>query len=218
MAYKLPDLPYAVDALEPYIDAQTLPIHHGKHHASYVNNLNKALEGHSELSGLPLEALLQRVSTLPSSIQTAVRNNGGGHFGHCLYWASMAPGVRGRGPSAELSKAIEKDLGGLEAFKDGFSKLAATHFASGWAWLCVGNEGKLFTCSTPNHDSPLMTGIVDRTGTPILCVDVWEHAYYLKYQNRRPEYVGAWWNLVDWEAIERRYVGARSGKPVPIAP
>ncbi|MBN3810341.1 superoxide dismutase [Paraburkholderia sp. Ac-20347] len=207
MSYVLPDLPYAVDALEPHIDTRTMEIHHSKHHQTYVNNLNAALEG-TEFQDLPVEALVARVESLPEALRPAVRNNGGGHANHSLFWTVMSP--RGGGePDGALAAAIDADLGGFAAFKDAFTKAALTRFGSGWAWLSVNPQGKLVVESTGNQDSPLMAGLMSGN-TPILGLDVWEHAYYLKYQNRRPEYIGAFYNVIDWAEVARRYAAARA--------
>ncbi|MBB3003611.1 MULTISPECIES: superoxide dismutase [Paraburkholderia] len=207
MSYVLPDLPYAVDALEPHIDTRTMEIHHSKHHQTYVNNLNAALEG-TEFQDLPVEALVARVESLPEALRPAVRNNGGGHANHSLFWTVMSP--RGGGePDGALAAAIDADLGGFAAFKDAFTKAALTRFGSGWAWLSVNAQGKLVVESTGNQDSPLMAGLMSGN-TPILGLDVWEHAYYLKYQNRRPEYIGAFYNVIDWAEVARRYAAARA--------
>lgn len=202
MPFELPSLPYAFNALEPHIDARTMEIHHDKHHQGYVNNLNKAIEG-TPLDGKPIEEILKNLDMK----NMAVRNNGGGHYNHSLFWKVMAPNAGGT-PSGELAEAINRDLGGFETFKEEFAKAAATRFGSGWAWLCVHKGGKLEVCSTPNQDNPLMpnTGC---GGTPVLGVDVWEHAYYLHYQNRRPDYLKAWWNVVDWKAVAARYAEAK---------
>jgi len=199
--HQLPDLPYAHDALEPHIDAPTMEIHHGKHHQAYVNNLNGALEGQEALAAKSVEDLLAAIQEVPESIRTAVRNNGGGHANHSLFWTVMSPDGGGE-PSGDLAAAIEGDLGGFGAFKDAFAKAATTRFGSGWAWLAV-SDGKLEVFSTANQDSPLMDG-----KTPILGLDVWEHAYYLHYQNRRPDYIAAFWNLVAWEEVARRFAAA----------
>jgi Fe-Mn family superoxide dismutase len=199
MAHTLPALPYEHGALEPYIDGQTMEIHHGKHHNAYVTNLNTALEGHPELQAKDLEVLISDLDSVPEEIRTAVRNNGGGHANHSLFWTLMAPKGGGE-PAGDLADAISKDLGGFEAFKESFSTAAATRFGSGWAWLVV-KDGRLDVLSTPNQDSPIMTG----DGNPILGLDVWEHAYYLKYQNRRPDYIAAWWNVVNWDEVADRY-------------
>jgi Fe-Mn family superoxide dismutase len=199
MAHKLIELPYAYDALEPYIDARTMEIHHGKHHNAYVTNLNKALEQAPRLQEVELETLVSDLAIVPEQIRTAVRNNGGGHYNHSLFWQLMGKD-RGGSPTGQLSAAIKGELGSFESFKEAFTKAAMTRFGSGWAWLSVDKEGKLKVHSTPNQDNPLMEGY-----KPILGLDVWEHAYYLKYQNRRPEYVEAWWNVVDWDKVEERY-------------
>ncbi len=203
MAFELPALPYAYDALEPYIDARTMEIHHTKHHQGYVNKLNAALEKHPELQGVALEDLLRNIASVPEDIRTAVRNNGGGHANHSLFWTVMSPNGGGA-PSGDLAAAIDAAFGSFDAFKDAFSQAAATRFGSGWAWLVVDGFGKLKVYSTPNQDSPYMEGF-----TPILGLDVWEHAYYLKYQNRRAEYIQNWWNVVNWEEVARRYAAAK---------
>ncbi len=202
MAYTLPDLPYAFDALEPNIDSTTMEIHHDKHHAGYVNNLNAALNGKSDLESKSIEELLSDLSSVPEDIYGAVRNNGGGHYNHSLFWTVIGPNAGGE-PTGELADAITNNLGGFDAFKEKFAKAAATRFGSGWAWLTV-SDGKLAVSSTPNQDNPIM-GVADAKGTPILALDVWEHAYYLKYQNRRPEYISAFWNVVNWDAVAQRY-------------
>jgi Fe-Mn family superoxide dismutase len=207
MAYTLPPLPYPSNALEPHIDARTMEIHHGKHHQAYVDNVNKALEGKG-VSQQSIEDLCRNIESIPSDIRTAVRNNGGGHANHSMFWTIMSPNGGGK-PGGELVKAIDGELGGFEKFKEEFTKAATTRFGSGWAWLGVKQDGKLCVCSTPNQDNPLMKGLVDCACTPILGLDVWEHAYYLKYQNRRPEYITAWWNVVDWKAVENRYQAAK---------
>ncbi len=210
MPFTLPDLPYDFNALEPHIDEQTMRIHHGKHHNAYVTNLNKALESHPDLAAKTIEELMADINGLPADIKTAVRNNGGGHYNHALFWPTLAPVDTGGGqPTGDLAAAIKNDLGGFDAFKDAFGKAAAGRFGSGWAWLCLAPNGKLCVCSTPNQDNPLMAGIVECLGQPIIGLDVWEHAYYLKYQNRRPEYVDAWWNLVNWTVANERYAKAR---------
>lgn len=201
--YTLPPLPYDFGALEPYIDALTMEIHHDKHHAAYVNNLNAALKDHPDHQGKTIEALIADLNALPESIRTAVRNNGGGHANHSLFWQIMKPGGGGE-PTGPLAEAIKNELGGFAAFKDAFTKAGVTRFGSGWAWLIVGQDGKLAITSTPNQDSPIMEGL-----TPILGLDVWEHAYYLKYQNRRPDYIAAWWNTVNWDEVARRYAAAK---------
>lgn len=201
MPYSLPALPYAYDALEPHIDAQTMEIHHSKHHQTYVNNLNAALEG-NPLGELPVEELLTRLKDVPEDKRGAVINNGGGHANHSLFWTVMSTSGGGE-PQGELKTAIDSQLGGLEAFKEAFTKAALTRFGSGWAWLSVTPQKKLVVESTGNQDSPLMNG-----NTPILGLDVWEHAYYLRYQNRRPEYIGAFYNVIDWAEVARRYQAA----------
>jgi len=199
--HELPNLPYAHDALEPHIDAETMKIHHGKHHAGYVSKLNNALEGHGSLQTQSVEQLLQGLGDLPESIRTAVRNNGGGHANHTLFWQIMSPDGGGQ-PSGDLASRINTDFGSFDSFQEKFNDAATGRFGSGWAWLVV-DGGKLDILSTPNQDSPLSTG-----KTPILGLDVWEHAYYLKYQNRRPDYVKAWWNVVSWSAVAERYAAA----------
>lgn len=202
MAHKLPPLPYAYDALEPHIDEQTMRIHHDKHHQGYVNNLNAALEKHPKLFDKSLEELLSDLKAIPEDIRTAVRNNGGGTYNHKLFWEMMS-GNGGGEPSGAVSTAIDKAFGSFEAFKEKFSKAAATQFGSGWAWLVVAPDGKLEVVSLPNQDSPLSEG-----KTPILALDIWEHAYYLKYQNLRASYIEAWWNVVNWEEVARLYQNA----------
>lgn len=203
MAFELPKLPYAFNALEPHIDAKTMEIHHDKHHQAYVTNLNKAIEG-TDAEKLSIEEICKHISKYPA----AVRNNGGGHYNHSLFWEIMAPNAGGM-PTGELAKAIETDLGGFEKFKADFSNAGATRFGSGWAWLCV-KEGKLAVCSTPNQDNPLMD-IADAgcKGTPILGMDVWEHAYYLNYQNRRPDYMAAFFNVINWNKVAELYAAAK---------
>ena len=201
MAYELPELPYTHDALEPHIDARTMEIHHGKHHQAYINNVNGALEGNEELAGKSVEDLVSDLDAVPEEIRGAVRNNGGGHANHSLFWSVMGPGKGGE-PGGELGAAIDATFGSLDAFKDAFAKAGATRFGSGWAWLVV-DGGSLVVTSTANQDSPLMEG-----KTPILGLDVWEHAYYLNYQNRRPDYIAAFWNVVDWDAVAARFVAA----------
>jgi len=202
MAFELPPLPYAEDALEPHVDARTMSIHHDKHHAAYTNNLNKALEGHSNLASKSIEELLGDLDSVPESIRTAVRNNGGGYANHSLFWQIMGPDGGGS-PSGALADAINAAFGSFDAFKEAFSKAAGTRFGSGWAWLYVDGDGNLAVTSTPNQDTPLMDG-----HTPILGLDVWEHAYYLNYQNRRPDYIAAWWNVVDWDAVAENFAAA----------
>ncbi len=200
MAFTLPDLPYSYNALEPHIDARTMEIHHGKHHQAYVNNLNAALQG-TEHEGKSLEELLENISKLPM----AVRNNGGGHWNHSFFWEIMGPG--GGAPSSALAAKIDKSFGSFEEMQKQFAQAAATRFGSGWAWLCVDADDNLFISSTPNQDNPLMD-VADKKGQPILGLDVWEHAYYLHYQNRRPDYVTSWWNVVNWEAVNKLYSSA----------
>lgn len=197
MAFELPDLPYAKDALEPYIDAKTMEIHHDKHHAGYTTKLNNAIEG-TEMEGKRIEELLNSHSD-----KAAIRNNGGGYYNHNLFWAVMGPN-KGGAPSGELADAINSAFGSFEEFKNKFSDAAATQFGSGWAWLCVQKGGKVDVCSSANQDNPLMPG-VGCGGTPILGLDVWEHAYYLNYQNKRPEYISNWWNVVNWDEVSKRY-------------
>ena len=206
MAYTLPPLPYPNNALEPHIDAKTMEIHHDKHHQAYVDNLNKALEGKG-VKEQSIEDLCRNIESVPADIRTAVRNNGGGHANHSMFWTLLSPKGGGK-PGGDLASAIDKDLGGFDKFKEEFTKAATTRFGSGWAWLGV-KDGKLTVCSTPNQDNPYMKGLVDCTCEPILGLDVWEHAYYLKYQNRRPEYIGAFWNVVDWNAVAERYKAAK---------
>ena len=200
MAFELPELPYDLNALEPHIDAKTMEIHHGKHHNAYVTNLNKAVEG-SDLEGKSLDDLMKVAGS-----NAAVRNNGGGHFNHSLFWTILAPNAGGQ-PSGDLAKAIDAKFGSFDALKEEFNKAAATRFGSGWAWLSVSN-GELVVSSTPNQDNPTMD-VAEVKGTPILGLDVWEHAYYLNYQNRRPDYVSAFWNLVNWEEVSKRFEAAK---------
>ncbi len=204
MSYSLPDLPYAHDALEPHIDARTMQIHHGKHHQGYVNNVNAALEGENALAGMSVEDLISNLDKVPEAKRTAVRNNGGGHANHSLFWSVMSPNGGGS-PGGALAEAIDAAFGSFESFKDAFQQAGATRFGSGWAWLSVAPDGLLLIESTPNQDSPLMHG-----NTPILGCDVWEHAYYLHYQNRRGDYLAAFWNVVDWAAVAKRYEAAKS--------
>jgi len=208
MAHSVPELTYDVAALEPHIDAKTMTIHHDKHHAAYVTKLNEALEKAPELADKSLESILADLSAVPEAIRTAVRNNGGGHFNHTLFWQIIGPDAGGA-PSGELAAAIDAELGGFEAFKEAFSQAAATRFGSGWAWLVVKADGKLAVGSTPNQDNPLMAGVSELTGTPVLGLDVWEHAYYLNYQNRRPDYIAAWWNVVNWSKANELYLAAK---------
>ncbi|MBD9467629.1 superoxide dismutase [Pseudoxanthomonas sp. PXM01] len=208
MPHTLPALPYAYDALEPHIDAQTMEIHHSKHHQTYITNLNNAVKD-TPYADTSVEELIADLSKLPAALQLPVRNNGGGHANHSLFWTVMAPAGEGGGgaPTGALAAAIDKDLGGLDAFKEAFTKAALTRFGSGWAWLVVGSDGRLSVESSGNQDSPLMAGI-GSGGTPILGLDVWEHAYYLKYQNRRPDYIAAFYNVVRWDEVARRHAEA----------
>lgn len=200
MAFKLPDLPYDYDALQPHIDKRTMKIHHSKHHAGYTNKLNAAIEG-TDLAKKKIEDILKKVS----KASAGVRNNGGGYYNHSLFWSIMSPDGGGEPNSrSKFGKAFTKAFKNMENFKDEFSKAAATRFGSGWAWLCVNSRGNLFVTSTPNQDNPLMD-VADKKGTPILGLDVWEHAYYLKYQNRRPDYIEAFFNVINWDAVSRRY-------------
>ena len=198
MAHQLAPLPYAYDALEPYVDAMTMQIHHDKHHAAYLNNLNKAIEG-TDWENMPVEELLTKLDRVPEAIRTTVRNNGGGYVNHNLFWQIMGPNGGGA-PTGKLAQAIDKAFGSFDAFKEKFSNAAATRFGSGWAWLVVKSDGSLDVYSTPNQDSPVMNG-----DTPILVLDVWEHAYYLKYQNRRPEYIGNFYNVINWQAVADKF-------------
>jgi Fe-Mn family superoxide dismutase len=203
MAHQLPALPYPNNALEPHIDEQTMMIHHDRHHNAYVTNLNAALEGHAELQSKSVEDLLKDLNSVPENIRPAVRNNGGGHANHSLFWEVIGPNGGGQ-PTGALADAIAKELGGFEKFKEDFSKAGTTRFGSGWAWLSVTPSGSLVVSSTPNQDSPISEG-----NTPILGMDVWEHAYYLKYQNKRPDYIAAFWNVVNWDAVGKRYAAAK---------
>jgi Fe-Mn family superoxide dismutase len=203
MSFTLPPLPYDYNALEPHIDEQTMRIHHDKHHAAYVNNLNAALDGHTGLQAQTIEQILGNLAAVPENIRTAVRNNGGGHVNHTLFWDWMRPGGA-REPGGTLADAINRTFGGFAQFKEQFGKACAGRFGSGWGWLTLDGKGTLAIESTANQDSPLMDG-----KTPILGCDVWEHAYYLKYQNRRPDYVAAWWNVVNWSEVGKRYDQAR---------
>ncbi len=203
MAFSLSPLPYANDALEPHFDAMTMEIHHDRHHNAYVTNLNAAIAG-TDLENQSIEQILANISKAPA----AVRNNGGGHFNHDLFWSILAPAGTGGNLSGDLKAAIESHFGSVDAFKEEFKKAATTRFGSGWAWLCVKADGALCVCSTPNQDNPLMD-IAECPGTPILGLDVWEHAYYLKYQNKRPDFVEAFWSVVNWNAVEARYAAAK---------
>jgi Fe-Mn family superoxide dismutase len=198
MSFSLPSLNYSAEALEPHIDARTMEIHHGKHHQTYIDKLNAALSGHNELNNKAIEDLISDLSAIPESIRSAVRNNGGGHFNHTFFWKCISPSGGGL-PSGPLADAISSSFGNLDALKDQFAQAALTRFGSGWAWLIKKDDGSLSVTSSPNQDNPLMDGIADDCGTPILGLDVWEHAYYLNYQNRRPDYVNAFWNVVDWD-------------------
>jgi Fe-Mn family superoxide dismutase len=203
--YTLPELPYAYDALEPHIDAKTMEIHHTKHHQTYVDKLNAALEGHDDLSAQSVEDLLRNFSKVPADIQTPVKNHGGGHANHSLFWTIMTPGGGGD-PSGDIAEALSETFGDFNSFKEKFNTVATNHFGSGWAWLVVDSD-KLDLINRPNQDSPLMEG-----KTPIFGLDVWEHAYYLKYQNRRPEYIAAWWNTINWDEVNKRLTAARGAK------
>ncbi len=205
MAYEVPPLPYDYSALEPYIDTETMHLHHDKHHAAYVNNLNAALKD-SNLANLSVDDLMRRISEVPENIRTAVRNNGGGHSNHSMFWQIMKPNGGGE-PTGELASAIQQAFGSFDQFKAAFNDAGAKRFGSGWAWLVVDGSGKLSVTSSANQDSPLSEGLY-----PLMGNDVWEHAYYLKYQNRRPEYLAAWWNVVNWDEVARRYAQARQGK------
>ncbi|MFD1673406.1 superoxide dismutase [Alicyclobacillus fodiniaquatilis] len=201
MAHELPALPYSFDALEPHIDALTMEIHHDRHHATYVNNLNNAIKGDAALEAKSIEALISDLNSVPENIRTAVRNNGGGHANHSLFWQILSPTGGGQ-PTGKLAEAINSTFGSFDKFKEAFAAAATTRFGSGWAWLVV-DGGKVAITSTPNQDNPLMEG-----KTPVLGLDVWEHAYYLKYQNKRPDYIGAFWNVVNWEEVNKRYEAA----------
>ena len=207
MAYELPKLPYASNALEPHIDAKTMEIHHGKHHQAYITNANNFLKDHPALAALEVNALIADLSKVPEAIRGGVRNNAGGHSNHTFFWTAMGPG-KGGAPKGRLAAAIDTELGGFAKFKEDFAKAGATRFGSGWAWLVV-NGGKLAVGSTANQDSPLMgKAVAGIEGQPVLALDVWEHAYYLNYQNRRPDYIAAFWNVVDWDAAEANYAAA----------
>ncbi len=203
MPYSLPPLAYAYDALEPHFDARTMEIHHSKHHQTYVNNLNNAV-AEAGIVDMPVEQLISQLEKMPESARTALRNNGGGHANHALFWTILSP--EGGQPTGEIAEALVRDLGGFDSFKASFIKAAQTRFGSGWAWLTVGRDGKLLVESSPNQDSPLMGDIANLSGgTPILTLDVWEHAYYLNYQNRRPDYIEAFFHIINWEEVDRRY-------------
>lgn len=205
MAYELPNLPYAADALEPHIDAQTMEIHHGKHHNTYITKLNGALEGQDALSSKDIWDLIANLDAVPENIRGAVRNNGGGHANHTLFWSIMGPNGGGE-PTGALGEAITAAFGSFDAFKEKFEAAGATRFGSGWAWLIVNKDGAVEVVSTPNQDNPVMDG----SGKPVIGCDVWEHAYYLRYQNRRPDYLKAWWNVVDWNAASQNYEAAKA--------
>lgn len=207
MAHTLPALDYAYDALEPHFDALTMEIHHTKHHNAYITNLNNAIAG-TDLEAKSISELLSDIDALPADKKAAVRNNGGGHLNHSFFWKILSPDGGGA-PVGELAQAIESELGGFDSFKEAFAKAGATRFGSGWAWLIVKEDGKLAVTSTPNQDSPTMKGIADVEGKPVIGLDVWEHAYYLKYQNLRPKFIEAFWNLVNWNAAEENYLSAR---------
>lgn len=203
MAHQLPALPYPANALEPHIDEQTMNIHHDRHHNTYVTNLNAALESAPELQDKSVEELISNLDAVPENIRTAVRNNGGGHANHTLFWEIIGPNGGGN-PTGAIASAIDSELGGFDKFKEDFAKAATTRFGSGWAWLVVGKDGKLAVTSTPNQDNPLQDG-----QTPVLGLDVWEHAYYLKYQNKRPDYIAAFWNVINWDEVNKRYEAAK---------
>ena len=209
MAFTLPDLPYAENALEPSIDARTMNIHHSKHHAAYVAKLNAALDGHAELAAHSIDDLCRNIAELPESVRGPVRNNGGGHFNHSLFWTVLAPAGETGSPSPELATAIDAAFGSMDEMKKAFGDAGATRFGSGWAWLGVKADGGLCVSSTPNQDNPLMAGLVDCECVPILGLDVWEHAYYLEYQNRRPDYIAAFWNIVNWNEVSDRFAAAK---------
>lgn len=206
MPHTLPSLDYSTDALEPHVDAQTMEIHHGKHHQTYITNLNAALEGNESLAEKAANELVADLSAIPEAIRGAVRNNGGGHANHSFFWKILSPGGGGI-PQGALASAIDSTFGNLDALKDAFKKAALTRFGSGWAWLVRQSDGTLAVTSTPNQDSPLMEGVADVTGQPVIGLDVWEHAYYLNYQNRRPDYVDAFWNVVNWEQASENFAG-----------
>ncbi len=209
MAYELPKLPYAYDALAPHIDAKTMEIHHTKHHQAYITNANNALKDHGDLANQDVDTLIKDLSKVPEGIRGAVRNNAGGHSNHSFFWKILGPG-KGGAPKGKLAAAIDAELGGFAKFKEDFAKAAATRFGSGWAWLVVGADGKLAVGSTANQDSPLMgKAVAGFEGKPVIGLDVWEHAYYLNYQNRRPDYITAFWNVVDWDAAEANYTAAK---------
>jgi len=206
MAYELPPLPYDYKALEPYIDEETMHLHHDKHHQAYVNNLNAALQGQSQFENMSIDELIRSLNSVPDNIRTAVRNNGGGHINHSMFWQIMKPSGGGE-PTGDLASAISSAFGSFDQFKAAFNDAGAKRFGSGWAWLVIGADGKLAVTSTANQDSPLIDGQY-----PVMGNDVWEHAYYLKYQNRRPEYLAAWWNVVNWDEISKRFAQGMSGR------
>jgi len=206
MAYELPPLPYDYNALEPYIDEETMHLHHDKHHQAYVNNLNAALQGQSQFDNMGIDELIRSLSSVPDNIRTTVRNNGGGHINHSMFWQIMKPNGGGE-PTGDLASAISSAFGSFDQFKAAFNDAGAKRFGSGWAWLVIGTDGKLAVTSTANQDSPLIDGLY-----PVMGNDVWEHAYYLKYQNRRPEYLAAWWNVVNWDEIGKRFAQGMSGR------
>ena len=209
MAYELPPLPYANNALEPHIDARTMEIHHDKHHQAYITNANNALKDHPELLAKPVNELIADLTVVPEAIRTAVRNNAGGHANHTFFWTIMGPNAGGE-PKGQLAEAIKAKFGSFDAFKEAFEKAGATRFGSGWAWLVVNKAGELEVVSTANQDSPLMgKAVAGVEGTPVIGCDVWEHAYYLNYQNRRPDYLKAWWNTVNWDQAEKNYLAAK---------
>jgi len=206
MAYELPPLPYDYNALEPYIDEETMHLHHDKHHQAYVNNLNAALQGQSQFENMGIDQLIRSLNSVPENIRTTVRNNGGGHINHSMFWQIMKPNGGGE-PTGDLASAISSTFGSFDQFKAAFNDAGAKRFGSGWAWLVIGTDGKLAVTSTANQDSPLIDGLY-----PVMGNDVWEHAYYLKYQNRRPEYLAAWWNVVNWDEIGKRFAQGMSGR------
>jgi Fe-Mn family superoxide dismutase len=204
MSFTLPELSFSTNDLEPHIDARTMEIHHGKHHQTYITNLNNALNGHDQLLSMQIEDLISDLSSLPESVQGAVRNNGGGHANHSFFWESLSPSGGGL-PSGAMADSISSTFGNFDALKETFAKAALTRFGSGWAWLIQREDGTLAVTSTPNQDSPIMEGIADECGSPLIGLDVWEHAYYLNYQNRRPDYVAAFWNVLDWDQVSSRF-------------
>jgi superoxide dismutase, Fe-Mn family len=206
--WTLPELPYSYSSLDPYIDARTMELHHSRHHAGYASKAAAAIAGQPELAGLSVEEVMARLETLPEPLQTTLRNNGGGHYNHSLFWSLMSPRAGRGAPIGQLGEAIQQTFGGFVGLREQFGRAAASRFGSGWAWLIVDDEGQLVITSTPNQDNPLMTGLVEQTGTPVLGLDVWEHAYYLLYQNRRSDYTSAWWSVVDWRRAEELYLAA----------